>query len=366
MDRTLSRDMPSAREKKARVIAFYLPQFHPIPENDAWWGRGFTEWTNVAKAKPLFKGHSQPKLPADLGFYDLRVPEARDAQAALARAYGIEGFCYWHYWFGGGKRLLERPFEEVLQSGSPDFPFCLGWANQTWTGVWHGAPQRILIEQVYPGRRDYEHHFYRLLPAFSDPRYLRIEGMPLFLVYAPMDLPNAIEFTDCWRDLAQKEGLGGVHLMAITGRGWDPKSMGFDSATFHPPFNLRSRDAGKSFLKHFLRKKPTILSYKDVVARFGYGSPLDEDYFPTVLSNWDNTPRCGDRGIILAGSTPENFEEHLRDALNSLSGRPFEKKIIFIKSWNEWAEGNYLEPDREFGHGYLEAVKKVSTECPHG
>src|ERR1017187_7945146 len=201
------------RARNARLIAFYLPQFHPILENDAWWGAGFTEWTNVAKAKPLFPGHYQPHVPADLGFYDLRVPETRTAQAALARNAGIEGFCYYHYWFAE-KRLLERPFNEVLKSGEPDFPFCLCWANETWSGVWHGAPNRILIEQTYPGAEDHERHFYDLLPTFQDKRYMRVNNRPLFTLYAPQKLPAAAGFIAQWQNLSQKNGLPGIHFVA--------------------------------------------------------------------------------------------------------------------------------------------------------
>jgi hypothetical protein len=220
---------------KARLIAFYLPQFHPIPENDQAWGKGFTEWTNVAKAKPLFPGHNQPKIPADLGFYDLRLPEARQAQADLARAYGIEGFCYWHYWFAG-KRVLERPFNEVLKSGEPNFPFCLAWANQTWTGIWHGCPDRVLIEQTYPGLADYTTHFYTLLEAFTDPRYITVEGKPLFLVYNPEELPDPKQFTDCWRDLAIKSGLKGLYLIGVARHEyWFPEPNGFDASIIINP-----------------------------------------------------------------------------------------------------------------------------------
>ena len=166
---------------KARAIAFYLPQYHPIKENDEYWGKGFTEWTNVVKSKPLFKEHQQPKLPADLGLYDLRVPEVRKQQADMARAYGIEAFCYWHYWFGNKKRVLERIFEEVLESGEPDFPFCLGWANESWSGKWHGMDDDIMLEQSYPSTADMVDHFYTLLPAFRDKRYFTVDGKPLFL-----------------------------------------------------------------------------------------------------------------------------------------------------------------------------------------
>ena len=219
----------SQETRAARLIAFYLPQFHPIPENDEWWGPGFTEWTNVAKAKPLYRGHYQPHLPAELGFYDLRVPETRQAQADLAREHGIEAFCYWHYWFAG-RRILERPFSEVLTSGEPDFPFCLGWANQTWTGIWHGNPDRILIEQTYPGVDDHVAHFDAMLPAFEDPRYFRVDGKPLFYVFKPRFIPELRKFADLWRQLARRAGLPGLYLVGEEFRPWDPIEWGFDAA----------------------------------------------------------------------------------------------------------------------------------------
>src|ERR1700744_6576734 len=203
-------DEPTHREREpaARLIAFYLPQFHPIPENDLWWEAGFTEWTNVAKAKPLFQGHRQPRLPSDLGFYDLRVPEVREQQAQLARDSGVEGFCYWHYWFSG-RRVLERPFEEVLASGRPDFPFCLAWANQSWTGIWHGNPKTKLISQEYPGIEDQKQHFDWALKAFRDDRYLKVDGRPIFVVYDPGNLPKESSFLDHWRELSAGGGPHG-------------------------------------------------------------------------------------------------------------------------------------------------------------
>ena len=207
-------------DKKARVIAFYLPQFHPIPENDKWWGKGFTEWTNVAKAKPLFRGHDQPRIPADLGFYDLRMPEVREMQAELACEAGIEGFCYWHYWFGNGRMLLERPFREVLDSGKPKFPFCLGWANHSWsTKTWidkKGAVgNAVIAEQTYPGVDDYRMHFDYLLPAFKDRRYIKVDGKPIFVIFAPLDIPDVSSFISLWRRLAQEAGLNGIHFVGI-------------------------------------------------------------------------------------------------------------------------------------------------------
>src|SRR6266404_281138 len=224
-------------EGTVRAIAFHLPQFHPVLENDEWWGKGFTEWTNAAKAKPMFRGHYQPHVPADLGFYDLRVPETRAAQAQLARDYGIEAFCYYHYWFAG-KRIIERPFNEVLASGQPDFPFCLCWANQTWTGIWHGAPNRILIEQTYPGPEDHIAHFRALESAFHDPRYVRVDGKPVFIIYSPTELPDARRTTDLWRDLARKSGLNDLFLVGVClyligdsiCRRWVPQADGFDAS----------------------------------------------------------------------------------------------------------------------------------------
>ena len=204
---------------KARVIALYLPQFHPIPENNRWWGPGFTEWTNVAKAKPLFKGHVQPKIPADLGFYDLRLPEVRQQQADLAHEAGIEGFCYYHYWFGG-KQLLERPFNEVLASGKPDFPFCLCWANHSWSNkTWNRKSNMqsnsMLIEQTYPGYDDDYNHFMNVLPAFRDKRYITIDGKPVFFLYNPWEHTRVKEWIVTWRKLAQENGLPGLHFVSM-------------------------------------------------------------------------------------------------------------------------------------------------------
>lgn len=364
----------NSEQRSARAIAYYLPQFHPIPENDEWWGKGFTEWTNVTKAKPLFKGHVQPHLPADLGFYDLRVPEARVAQAELAQKYGIEGFSYWHYWFGNGRRVLERPFNEVLKSGEPNFPFCLGWANETWTGVWHGNPRTILMEQIYPGKEDYAAHFYTVLPAFQDQRYIKIKGKPVFLVYRPENLPSAIEFTDYWQELAQKEGLPGIYFVGFAENElWNYKQDGFEAFTLHTLGDILRRipnsiidniliklttKNSKEFLRYFL-SIPRTYSYRQIVQyAFPKVSP-DKKFFPSVIPNWDNTPRSGLKGIVFQGSTPELFRTKLTNALALVANNEPEEKIIFLKSWNEWAEGNYLEPDREFGHAYLEAVSEI-------
>lgn len=360
-----------------KTIAFYLPQFHPVPENDEWWGKGFTEWTNVAKAKPFFKGHYQPHVPADLGFYDLRLPEARKAQADLAKEYDITAFCYWHYWFGNGKRILERPFNEVLNSGEPDFPFCLAWANESWSGIWHGNPKTVLMEQKYPGIEDYIAHFNFLLPAFRDSRYFKVNGKPLFMVYKPTEIPDLNLFVNTFRSLAEESGLKGLHLVATNvDPDWPARQYGFDALTpaVHTKNSyLRSpnklvdlyRRAKTSRLHKYYKKifkKPTrIYYYKDAVQDFTevHG---DNIYYPTVIPNWDNTPRSGLNGFVLHNSTPALFKKAMINAKKLAETYDDDNKIIFIKSWNEWAEGNHLEPDLKFGRQYLEVIKDVLSD----
>jgi lipopolysaccharide biosynthesis protein len=347
---------------KARGIAFYLPQFHPIPENDEWWGPGFSEWTNTAKARPLFRNHHQPHVPADLGFYDLRLEASREAQAALAERYGLEAFCYWHYWFAG-RRILERPYEELLASGRPDFSFCLGWANQTWTGIWHGADDRVLIEQTYPGADDDARHFEHVLPAFRDARYVRVDGKPLFYVFRPELLPDPAAFVDRWQTMAVQAGLEGLYLVAevsdLLGNG--PKYIevlrdGFDAGVY---VRLPAEAGRWSTLK--MRAARKLLRWPE---RYRYTTQLPSpaqplgsvSMHPCIYPNWDNTPRAGRRGLVITGASPDRFRLHARAAIQAVSDRPSEHRLVFIKSWNEWAEGNYLEPDLEFGHGFLDVL----------
>jgi hypothetical protein len=357
----IRRQLVNPVRNAARTIAFYLPQFHPIPENSRWWGNGLTEWTNVAKAKPLFLGHYQPHVPADLGFYDLRVPEVRAAQAALAREYGVEAFCYYYYWFAG-KRLLERPFDEVLRSGEPDFPFCLCWANGTWTGVWHGEPNRILIEQTYPRVGDDAAHFGELLRAFRDRRYITVDGKPVYLVHRPLEIPDVRSMMDSFRAMAERAGLKGLHLVGVTPHKlWKPSDYGFDALVVqrmpaldgsipwrYPMTKLKAR-LGKC--------KLTVHRYRDYLSKLVPPQVSQLEYYPCLLPNWDNTPRSGMHGIVLEGSRPELFRQHVRDAVVRIQPKPAEQRLLFLKSWNEWAEGNYVEPDLRFGHGYLEALR---------
>lgn len=353
---------------KARIITFYLPQFHPIPENDRWWGKGFTEWTNVGKAKRYFPGHYQPRVPADLGYYDLRVPETRQAQADLAKAYGIEGFCYWHYWFGNGKRLLERPFKEVLSSGSPDFPFCLAWANETWKGFAHGLTNRnILIEQLYPGEADYIAHFNEVLPAFKDKRYITVDGKPLFMIYKPLADPEVKVFIETWRRLAVGNGLPGIYFVGqyndynISVE--EIRSTGVDAVN---TIRLNACAIKRSCLSKIydklsrtIRRMPVVFSYKKASRYFLYPKiDAQELVFPSIIPGWDHTPRSGNEGLVLHHSTPDLFETHVRKAIDLVAHKEPEHRIVFLKSWNEWAEGNYMEPDQKWGHQYLQALHR--------
>lgn len=363
--------MEQNNKPKARVLAYYLPQFHPIPENDEWWGKGFTEWTNVGKAKPLFPGHYQPRVPADLGYYDLRVPETREAQAQMAREAGIEGFVYWHYWFGNGKRLLERPFNEVLASRKPDFPFALAWANETWSGSFHGLKEgKVLIEQTYPGDEDYIAHFNAVLPAFKDKRYITCEGKPIFIIYKYSDFPDIKRFIEIWQAQAIKNYLPGIYFIAHKADVKDDEvelkmlkeclNIGFAAINIVNWRNLRGPKALPLWL-HILRslfyKNPKFRVLPDIVPYDinNFPSPLDYriDVHPTVVPGWDHSPRTGKNGTVLYGSTPAKFGMAVSDALDRIKNKPFEYRFLFIKSWNEWAEGNYMEPDLKWGLRYL-------------
>lgn len=355
---------------KARVLALYLPQYHPIPENDQWWGKGFTEWTNVGKAKHYFPGHYQPRVPADLGYYDLRVPEVREAQAELARQYGVEGFIYWHYWFGNGKRLLERPFNEVLATGRPDFPFALAWANESWKGFAHGLMNRnTLIEQLYPGEEDYIAHFYEILPAFKDKRYITVDGKPIFMIYKPEQIPDVKSFIALWQRLAQENGLKGIYFIAHSQHTHDPKDittyleLGYDRvyyvqlSAFFEELSFSTKAIGKSISRIF--RLPRITRYKTFIKHHSHNIGQNPVYIPSIVPGWDHTPRSKHEGILTHHSTPALFEKHVRQVVESVQNIPMDERLIFIKSWNEWAEGNYMEPDLRWGHAYLEALKQV-------
>jgi len=357
-----------------KIIAFYLPQYHPIPENDIWWGKGFTEWTSVGKAKPLFNGHYQPRVPADLGYYDLRLPEIREQQAQMAREAGIYGFCYWHYWFGDGKQLLEKPFKEVVDSGKPDFPFCLGWANESWKAkTWNSdavKKDKILIEQKYLGEEDNEKHFYSLLNAFNDDRYIKYEGKPIFLIYKPEKFQQIKLFIKQWNTLAKLNGFNdGFQFIAHTAsfKNYNIlKSQGFNSITINPisrAMNATTKhkllDLVDSKIKRIIGiRKLKVIEYKRALKFFiNKNEDSRSDVIPTIIPNWDHSPRSGKFAWILHNSSPKLFAKHVEQALECLKDKPQSDKIIFLKSWNEWGEGNYMEPDLIFGKEYLNALK---------
>lgn len=359
---------------RARLLAFYLPQFHPVPENDRWWGQGFTEWRNVAGAKPLFPRHDQPRVPADLGFYDLRLTETQEAQAALARTYGIEGFCVWHYWFHG-KRLLERPIQQVLEDPSIDFPFCLAWANEPWSRRWLGEERDILQDQTHSEADDLAHARW-LAKAFSDPRYVGVRGRPLFAIYRPAALPLVDRTVEVVKRAAVDEGLPEPYLVAIDAHAphEDFLARGFDAVlNFEPalgwlPMGLQDGFSWRRLrrnLRHgVVRGRTKMYSEAEARDRFERHRPTQGTH-RSVMVGWDNTPRRGTDGIVLLRSGTDAFREALDEAIRQTVQRHEEpERIVWLNAWNEWAEGNYIEPDTRFGRAYLEAVHEVNTLPP--
>ena len=380
---------------KPRIIGLYLPQYHPIPENDEWWGPGFTEWNNVVKARPLFRGHYQPRLPADLGFYDLRLPEIREQQAALAREAGLEGFCYYHYWFGHGKQLLERPFNEVLASGKPDLPFCLCWANHDWTNkTWKKGSslrQDSMIMQMHYDFEDHKLHFQTLLPAFRDSRYIKVDGKPIFAIWAPRKFPDIKRFIDLWQQLARENGLEGIHFIGYTDNVrkavrdengkqtfWDVNQagniyreildMGFDAVMSSGLYRAQTICKGRWRTAFSQLSQNTLFTYslRTDYARTmrHYYVPEDEweNVYPTLLPQWDRTPRAGSKSNPMVDSTPEKFQRTVEEAIALCQKKQSQHQILFLKAWNEWGEGNYVEPDQKFGHGYINAIRNALSK----
>ena len=344
-----------------RLIAFYLPQYHPIPENDAWWGEGYTEWTRVVEARPSFHGHHQPRLPGALGFYDLRVPEAREAQARLARRYGVHGFCYYHYWFNG-KRLLERPFADVLASGRPDFPFCLCWANENWTRRWDGLSKDVLMAQHHSPEDD-RAIIRDMLPALRDRRYIRVNGRPLLLVYLTQKLPNPAATAAIWREEAAAAGLPGLYLCRVESF-QDPKptphpeAIGFDAACEFPPHRVQlvpPRPPVSGLDPGFCG---TLYDYVQAARESAARPQPPYRLFHGVIPSWDNSARRGPRAHIAVNSSPEAYREWLETVVSrtrrELAG---DERLVFINAWNEWGEGCHLEPDRVHGYAWLEATR---------
>ena len=362
-----------------RPIAIHLPQFHPFEENNEWWGTGFTEWTNVTKAKPLFANHYQPHFPADLGFYDLRLEESRLAQEALAKEYGIYGFCYYHYWFNG-KRLMNEPLDRKIINLKEDLPFMFCWANENWSRRWDGNEQEVLIEQKYSEEDDLNHINF-LLPILKDDRYIKVNGKPVIVIYKPNVLPNIQKTLQCWRETAKNEGLELYlcHMVFSHTQGWEHLVDGFDATVDFEPFGIRRKsvfqeisDCQNSTQKGFFKKLKELvfgqealknlnkLPFKWMGENLKSLKDIDFKIYPSLVPGWDNTARRGDNPtLILEDSNPRYFENWLKQICNDFTPYSKDENFIFINAWNEWAEGNHLEPDQKFGRQYLETLKKV-------
>ena len=353
---------------KRRVISFYLPQYYPTVENDEWWAKGFTEWTNVGRAKALFKGHYQPKVPTDLGYYDLRLPEVREEQAKLAMEAGIEGFCYWHYWFNG-RRLLDRVFTEVVESGKPDYPFCLCWANHSWYKKnWDPTkPNIMLMEQTYPGKDDYIAHFNALLKAFKDDRYIKVNGKPIFGIYAPHDVPDFNLLKETWNELAAANGLPGIYFWGFTYEEVYLRSIqnsGMDAVVFD--YMLAAFRANETSLFYKLKRKlrqklgrANTIEYKKYATLMKKLIIKDPKIHPCIIPNFDHSPRSGNKNIIIHDAEPRYFGDLCKSVFQMYDDREPEENIFFIKAWNEWGEGNYMEPDIKYGKAYIEELNKA-------
>lgn len=354
--------------RDVKLIAFHLTQFHPIPENDAWWGEGFTEWTNVRRAQPAYPGHRQPQLPGELGFYDLRDEDARDAQAALAREYGVDAFCFYYYWFGG-KRLLERPVEAMLGGGAPQFPFCLCWANENWTRRWDGKDNEILIAQQHSTEDDVA-MARDLIRHFRDPRYLRVDGKPLMIVYRTDLLPDPQATVARWREECRRAGIGEIHLCMTRRFDMRPRGMaGFDAIVDFPPLGHVAAELTRAMPGLDANFRGRIFDYRDLmrdaIQRLRNRKASLPNY-PAVTPSWDNSARKGVAAHVYHGATPLQYRAWLAEAVRAaVDDVRLEQPFVFINAWNEWAEGCHLEPDKVYGNAWLEATRAAKNDATH-
>lgn len=373
-----------------KFIAFYLPQFHSFPENDAWWGKGFTEWTNTKKAKPLFKGHYQPHTPLHNNYYDLTNPDVMYNQVKMAKEYGIYGFCFYHYWFEDGKKLMEKPVEKFLADKNLDMPFCLSWANEAWTRRWDGGEKDIIMPQKYGDAKDWERHFKYLLPYLKDDRYITVNGKPLVIIYKPGDIPNLEDMLNLWDNLACCNGLNGLCFFA-QGTGFCAneylvgKDTIFDGYIMYEPGFTYNLITVRTALKHlfsnprnFARQLSVYCSYsvpkvfKKIIMGKNYISKCRTDllwksilsrkpkknFYLGAFATWDNSSRCGKRARIATEFTVEKYKKFI-NMLVKKAKVEYGNDFIFYTAWNEWAEGAHLEPDEKYGYAYLEGVKEA-------
>lgn len=349
-----------------KIIAFHLPQFHQIPENDEWWGKGFTEWTNVKKGKPLFNGHRQPRKPLDNYYYDLTDPQTKIWQAELAKEYGIYGFCYYHYWFNG-KKLLEKPVEQLLESAKPDLPFCLAWANEPWTRAWDGRKSQVLMPQSYGGENEWKRHFEYLLPFFKDTRYICQEDKPVFILYRTSSIIHCDDMLKFWETLAKEEGLPGIFFIEMLNSFQDKSHSNQTKGIieFEPLYTLAY---DFNLFERFKRKSSALLR-KDRLNRIDYDKlwqkilsrklkDFGKKIYPGAFVDWDNSPRRSENALMMMNNSPKKFQSYLSQQLER-SQREYRSDLLFINAWNEWAEGAYLEPDEDNNFAYLGAIKEA-------
>lgn len=357
-----------------KIIAFHLPQFHRIPENDLWWGEGFTEWTNVKKARPLFRSHYQPRIPKDSRYYDLMNPEIQDWQAELAGQHGIYGFCYYHYWFNG-KQLLQRPVEQLLERGKPDFPFCLAWANEPWTRAWDGGDKHILMPQTYGDTDEWRQHIRYLIKAFQDPRYIRVRGKPMLLIYRSSTIRVLRPMLETWQEELQQANLPGIHLVSMaTAFDPDPRVHLFDAfADFEPMLTLRNLPSKVKNPERWYAKlarlgwaltgragkPPRTFDYVSIW-RVIMDRRITANHYPGAFADWDNSPRRGlNSSLLLRNFDRKTFAAGINIQLRK--ARDAEAEFLFFNAWNEWAEGTYLEPDEQRGLFFLQTIKEALT-----
>lgn len=349
------------RRDAAKLIAFYLPQFHRIPENSEWWGPGFTEWTNVAKGRPNFEGHYQPHIPRELGFYDLSNVETMREQAELARLYGIHGFCFYHYWFSG-RRVLERPLENFLES-DVRIDFCVCWANENWTRTWNGDEKSVLLEQKYADG-DEERFIESLVRVFSDPRYIRVDGKPMLLVYRAKHMPDPRRSIAKWRAAAALHGFAGLHVVAVDFYDIsDPREVGADALVEFPPHKFNGPENHPDFMPPIINPDfagEGIVDYSKIITQSSARQAPSFTLYRSAMPGWDNTARRQNTPTIIVNSCPRRYGAWLRYlrayARRHNAGR--DDHFIFVNAWNEWGEGCHLEPDQRWGLQYLEETYK--------
>lgn len=358
-----------------KYIAFYLPQYHQIPENDEWWGKGFTEWTNVKKSKKLFLGHYQPREPLNDNYYDLIDENVMREQMKLAKKSGIYGFCFYHYWFCG-KKLLEKPLEKMLRDETLDFPFCLSWANEPWTRTWNGdlAAKEVLMPQKYGDKKDWKEHFDYLLEFFKNKNYIMKNGKPVFIIYRLQNIPKYKEMLQYWEELAIANGFEGIYYAQMnTSFGYLKDSVNVDAVIDFEPHRILNSIKNdnvkwdkKRKIKMSIRNKCHLLD-KILLNRINYDDLCNEmvkdskvickDRYYGVFSGFDNSARRKERATIIEGNTPKEFQKYLE--IQTKRSVKENREFVFINAWNEWGEGAYLEPDKKYGYAFLNVIKRM-------